>query len=72
MNGAFERRDAVRLLSLEGREIGRGLCALSSAEVAQVLGLSSRAAQSTLDHNAGSAVVHRDHLVLTAPTTAPG
>lgn len=72
VNGAFERRDAVRLLSLEGREIGRGLCALSSAEVAQVLGLSSRAAQSTLDHNAGSAVVHRDHLVLTAPTTAPG
>lgn len=72
VNGAFERRDAVRLLSLEGREIGRGLCALSSAEVAQVLGLSSRAAQSTLDHGAGSAVVHRDHLVLTAPTTAPG
>ncbi len=72
VNGAFERRDAVRLLSLEGREIGRGLCALSSAEVAQVLGLSSRAAQSTLDHGAGSAVVHRDHLVLTAPSTAPG
>ncbi|MCX5931318.1 MAG: glutamate 5-kinase [Cyanobacteria bacterium] len=66
VKGEFERRDAVRLLSLEGREIGRGLCALSSAEVAQVLGLSSQAAETTLEHGAGDAVVHRDHLVLTA------
>lgn len=72
VNGEFERRDAVRLLSLEGREIGRGLSSLSSAEVAQVLGLSSQAAESTLEHGAGDAVVHRDHLVLTAPAAAPG
>jgi glutamate 5-kinase len=67
VEGQFERRDAVRLLSLEGREIGRGLCALSSAEVAQVLGLSSQEAQTTLERSVGDAVVHRDHLVLTTP-----
>ncbi|MEA5400529.1 glutamate 5-kinase [Synechococcus sp. BA-124 BA4] len=72
VNGEFERRDAVRLLSLEGREIGRGLSALSSAEVAQVLGLSSQAAKSALEHGAGDAVVHCDHLVLTAPAAARG
>ncbi|QPN56933.1 glutamate 5-kinase [Synechococcus sp. CBW1107] len=72
VNGEFGRRDAVRLLSLEGREIGRGLSALSSAEVAQVLGLSSQAAKSALEHGAGDAVVHRDHLVLTAPAAARG
>ncbi|MGB5239438.1 MAG: glutamate 5-kinase [Prochlorococcaceae cyanobacterium] len=72
VNGEFERRDAVRLLSLEGREIGRGLCALSSTEVAQVLGLRSQAAETTLEHGAGDAVVHRDHLVLTTPAAARG
>jgi glutamate 5-kinase len=60
----------VRLVSLEGRELGRGLSALSSEEVRQVLGMSSEAAQRTLGRPVGDAVVHRDHLVLT-PVPAP-
>jgi acetyl-CoA carboxylase beta subunit len=40
--------------------------------VAQVLGLSSQAAETTLEHGAGDAVVHRDHLVLTSAAAARG
>ena len=53
VEGCFERREPVRVLSLDGRELARGLAALSSAEVQQRIG------QRGL-------VVHRDHLVLTA------
>ncbi len=73
VEGRFGRREPVRLLSVEGQEIGRGLCALSSDEVRQVLGLSSEEAQHALGRPVGDAVVHRDQLVLTAlrPATAP-
>ncbi|MCT0199665.1 glutamate 5-kinase [Synechococcus sp. CS-1325] len=66
VEGSFGRRDAVRLLSLQGEEIGRGLTALSSDELRKVQGLSSEAAQRALGQPSGDAVVHRDHLVLTA------
>jgi len=53
VEGLFQPRDAVRLLNLQGRELGRGLSALSSEELQAVMG------QRGL-------VVHRDQLVLTA------
>ena len=53
VDGDFGRREPVRLLSLDGRELARGLSALSSDEVRQRIG------QRGL-------VVHRDQLVLTA------
>jgi glutamate 5-kinase len=56
VEGSFEARDPVQVLSLDGRELARGLAALSSAELQQRLG------QRGL-------VVHRDHLVLTANAT---
>jgi glutamate 5-kinase len=52
VEGDFNRRDAVRLLSLDGRELARGLCAMDSDE------LQERKGQRGL-------VVHRDHLVIT-------
>ena len=54
LDGEFERRDPVRVISLDGRELARGLAALSSEELQERLG------QRGL-------VVHRDHLVLTGP-----
>jgi glutamate 5-kinase len=66
VEGAFGRRDAVRLVSLEGQELGRGLCALSSEELGRVIGQSSESLQRILGADVGDAVVHRDHLVLTA------
>ena len=52
VEGVFERRDAVRLLNPQGRELGRGLCAFSSTELQGRTGIQG-------------VVVHRDHLVLT-------
>jgi glutamate 5-kinase len=52
VEGVFERRDAVRLLNPQGRELGRGLCAFSSTELQGRSGIQG-------------VVVHRDHLVLT-------
>ena len=58
VEGHFAARDAVRLLALDGRELARGLSALSSDDLRSVMG------QRGL-------VMHRDHLVLTA-TATPG
>ena len=52
VEGDFSRRDAVRVLSLEGRELARGLSAMNSDE------LKERKGQRGL-------VVHRNHLVIT-------
>ena len=52
VEGDFNRRDAVRLLSLDGRELARGLTAMDSDE------LQERKGQRGL-------VVHRDQLVIT-------
>ncbi len=52
VEGDFQRRDAVRLLSLDGRELARGLSAMDSDELQKCKG------QRGL-------VVHRDQLVIT-------
>ncbi|MFO7628148.1 MAG: glutamate 5-kinase [Prochlorococcaceae cyanobacterium] len=64
VDGEFRRREAVRLLSSDGRELGRGLCTLASEEVRQVMGQSSDQVRQQLGA-VGDAVVHRDQLVLT-------
>ena len=51
VEGEFDRHDPVRVLSLDGRELARGLSAMDSAELEQ------RKGQRGL-------VVHRDQLVL--------
>ena len=53
VEGEFGRREAVRLLSADGRELGRGLSTLSSGELRELMG------------RAGVEVVHRDQLVIT-------
>jgi glutamate 5-kinase len=63
VEGRFDRCAPVRLVSLEGREIGRGLCRWSSEEVRAILGLGREEIRRRLGENSG-AVVHRDHLVL--------
>jgi glutamate 5-kinase len=58
VEGQFGRHDAVRLLSLDGRELARGLSAMDSEELEQ------RKGQRGL-------VVHRNQLVLTPNAGAP-
>jgi glutamate 5-kinase len=64
VEGTFARRDAVRLLSSDGRELGRGLSTLSSEELRRIMGKSSEAVRRELGA-VGGAVVHRNQLVLT-------
>jgi glutamate 5-kinase len=53
VDGDFGPREAVRLLSSDGRELGRGLATLGSEELRRLMG------------QAGVEVVHRDQMALT-------
>jgi glutamate 5-kinase len=70
VEGSFGRQEPVRVLSDDGRELGRGLSALSSEELRPILGLSSEEVRRRLGA-VGDAVVHRDHFVLTGPAPSP-
>jgi len=70
VEGDFQRQEPVRVLSHDGRELGRGLVALSSEEIRAILGLDSQEARRRLAA-AAAAVIHRDHFVLT-PTAERG
>lgn len=70
VEGTFDRCAPVRLLGPDRLEIGRGLCGLSSEEVRSIVGLGREEIRRRLGEDA-SAVVHRDHLVLTAPGQGP-
>ncbi|MFM1799816.1 MAG: hypothetical protein RLZZ117_2094 [Cyanobacteriota bacterium] len=63
VEGDFDRLAPVRLTGIDGREIGRGLCRLSSEEVRAILGLGREEIRERLGGDGGT-VVHRDHLVL--------
>lgn len=62
--GSFERGDAVVLVAADGREIGRGLVAYSSAETAAIRGCRSQDIEARLGYRGRTVVVHRDDLVL--------
>jgi len=64
-SGEWESGEAVSIINTVGKPIARGLCAVSSIDLAPLLGLSTK------DHPKGSPeeVIHRDDLVLLAPST---
>ncbi|MEB3260441.1 MAG: glutamate 5-kinase [Cyanobacteriota bacterium] len=64
VEGRFERCTPVRLVGLDGQEVGRGLCGFSSDELRGILGLPREEMRRRLGA-ADGVVVHRDHLVLT-------
>ena len=70
VEGSFSRREPVRILTSDGRELGRGLCTLSSDELRRIMGLSSQDVRRQLGA-VGDAVVHRDQLVLTGELGDP-
>jgi len=65
VEGRFDRCASVRVVSLDGREIGRGLCRLNSDEVRGILGLGREEIRRKLGED-GGAIVHRDHMVVVA------
>jgi glutamate 5-kinase len=65
VRGDFQVGDAVRLVTADGTEIGRGLARASSADVARSAGKKGSALEAVLGHLSGDAVVvHRDDLVV--------
>ncbi len=64
ISGEWESGEAVSIINTVGKYIARGLCSVSSIELAPLLGLSTK------DHPKGSPeeVIHRDDLVLLAPS----
>lgn len=61
--GAFERGDAVRVLSADGRELGRGLVAYSAEEARAIAGAKSERFEEILGYQGRDEMIHRDDLV---------
>ncbi len=64
IEGEFERGDAVRVLSGQGVEVGRGLIGYSSEEAQAIAGRQSESIASVLGYRGRDEMIHRDDLVL--------
>jgi glutamate 5-kinase len=64
VRGDFHPGDSVRLLALDGSEVGRGLARLSAAEVARAAGRRAAELEVLFGSDRDLVVVHRDDLVL--------
>lgn len=64
ISGRFSRGDSVRILSLDGNEIGRGLVGYDAAEAQKICGKSSKEISALLGPGARSVLIHRDDLAL--------
>ncbi|MET0547335.1 MAG: glutamate 5-kinase [Caulobacterales bacterium] len=65
ITGAFEKGDAVRIVTPDGDEIARGIARYDSEDAQKIRGLKSDAIEAALGYAAGAALVHADDLVLT-------
>jgi glutamate 5-kinase len=63
VEGHFSRRDAVRVLASDGRELGRGLVRYDAADAEKILGLRSDAIEAALGYTAGP-MIHADDLAM--------
>jgi glutamate 5-kinase len=68
VGGAFDRGDAVRLLAPDGSEVGRGLTNYNAEEVRKIAGLASWEIADRLGYRFYDEVIHRDDLVVVAPS----
>ena len=66
VEGAFARGDAVRLLDLAGREVGRGLVAYDAADAGLIAGQKTRTVAERVGARARATMVHRDDMALNA------
>ncbi len=70
VRGQFERGDAVRIVTLEGDEVARGLVAYDSADARKIAGRKSADIEGILGYAGRNAMVHRDDLALTGASLA--
>jgi glutamate 5-kinase len=64
VEGEFERGDAVRVLSPDGREVARGLSAYSAADAGRIMRHKSGEIEALLGYRGRDEMIHRDDLVL--------
>lgn len=64
VEGEFEAGSTVSVLSLERRELARGLAHYSSGELEKIMGHKSGEIESILGHKNFDEVIHRDDLVI--------
>ncbi|GAB5375426.1 MAG: glutamate 5-kinase [Acuticoccus sp.] len=72
VSGEFSRGDAVRLVDLAGREIGRGLVAYDAGDARLIAGQKTHSLPAIVGARARATMVHRDDMaLLAAPPEAP-
>ena len=64
VEGDFERGDAVRIKSVDGRELARGLAAYSTQDADKIKGRRSGDIENVLGYRGRDELVHRDDLVM--------
>jgi len=64
VEGSFTRGDTVSILTLQGREIARGLVAYDAGDAARILGLKSSEIEKVLGFRGRDELIHRDDMVL--------
>ena len=63
--GRFERGDAVRIVTMNGMEVARGLVAYDSMDAQKIAGRKSSEIEAILGYSGRNAMVHRDDMALT-------
>lgn len=64
VEGEFEQGKTIRILSLSGREIARGLANYNAEETRRIMGLHTNEIAEVLGHKPYDEVVHRDNMTL--------
>jgi len=64
VEGDFQKGDAVCIYAPHGQEIARGLMSYGSDNSAKIMGLHSDKIEAVLGYTNGSALIHRDNLVM--------
>jgi glutamate 5-kinase len=66
LRGEFRRGDSIQVMTLDGREIARGLARMSALEAARAAGKRGSELSSAVGGETDAVVIHRDDLVLMA------
>lgn len=64
VEGQFEQGKTIRILSLAGREIARGLANYNAEETRRIMGLHTNEIAEVLGHKPYDEVIHRDNMTL--------
>lgn len=66
VDGTFQRGDAVCIIDVTGREIGRGLVAYDDTDAAMLVGHNTNEIDALLGYSGRAVMIHRDDMVLDA------